>query len=161
MKKNNQFRFRALIYKTGINFAVDVPASITSRLTAVKGYIRVKGTVNKFPFTKSLVPVKNGPYRLFVNMITLKGAQTKVGATATFIIEQDAPASEHEYPVPPALAKLLRQKKLLATFNSLTPYRKKEILRYLAQIKTDETMQRNVLKLVQRLEKKSTDVRIP
>lgn len=161
MGKNNSFRFRALIYKTGINFAVDVPARISSKLIAVKGYIRVKGTVNKFPFTKSLVPVKNGPYRLFVNMITLKGAQTSVGTTATFIIEQDAPASPNEYPMPPELAKQLKQKKLLAHFNSLTPYRKKEILRYLVQIKTAETMQRNILKLIAQLEKKVSDTRIP
>lgn len=73
MMKPKLYKFNARIYKSGINFVVDVPEIITSKLNVVKGYIKVKGTVNNFPFNKSLVPVKNAAHRLFVNMATLKG----------------------------------------------------------------------------------------
>lgn len=84
-----QYRFKAEIYKTGINYCVDVPENITSEMTATKGYIKIKGSINTFLFNKSLVPVKNGPYRLFVNIQMLKGSNTTVGKTADFKIEQD------------------------------------------------------------------------
>ena len=78
MANPQKHQFRATIYKTGINFCVDVPAEITAALTATKSYIRIKGMINNFAFTKFLVPVKSGPYRLFVNMATLKGAKQRL-----------------------------------------------------------------------------------
>lgn len=153
MPKQKLYTFKALIYKTGINFAVDVPADISSALTVVKGYIRVKGTVNEFPFTKSLVPVKGGPYRLFVNMITLKGAKAKIGETAEFVIEQDTSDPEKEFPIPELLMQQLKQQHLFDVFNSLSFYRRKEILRYLANIKTTETLVKNIEKVISQLEK--------
>ncbi|MBW4891735.1 YdeI/OmpD-associated family protein [Mucilaginibacter sp. HMF5004] len=156
-----KYSFKATIYKTGINFAVDVPGEITTELKAVKGYIRIMGTVNGFEFTKSLVPVKNGPYRLFVNMITLKGAKANVGDTAAFIIAQDTTDPEREHPVPQALIVQLQQKGLLVKFDALTPSRRKEIVRYLNSVKTDETFQKNMDKLIARLEDDTVTVRVP
>lgn len=153
--------FRARIYKTGINFAVDVPAGITASLEAVKGYIRIRGTVNDFPFTKSLVPVKGRPYRLFVNMITLKGAKTAVGKIATFVIEQDEARPEVYHPMPSTLQKVLLEKGLLDAFENLTPSRKKDILRYLNSLKREETFERNMQKLIAQLQAKKKDVRVP
>ncbi len=156
-----QYKFRAAIYKTGINFAVDVPASITKKLTAVKGYIRVKGTVNNFPFTKSLVPVKDNPYRLFVNMITLKGANTTVGKPATFIIEQDEQPVSEQYPMHDELKQALAKAKLQTSFDALTESRKKDILRYILFVKTQETRQKNIQKVITQLKDKQKNVRIP
>src|SRR5436190_1969601 len=99
MPPEQTYTFKALIYKTGINFAVDVPAEISSGLKASKGYIRIKGTVNNIPFTKSLVPVKEGPYRLFINTITIKGIRKMVGEFAEFVIEQDTTDPETEFPM--------------------------------------------------------------
>jgi len=161
MKKLKTYKFTATIYKTGINYAVDVPAEITSKLIAIKGYIKIKGTVNGFPFTKSLVPVKNGLYRLFVNVITLKGAKTWANETARFVIEQDDEILERDYPMPDLLTIQLKEKELLDTFNSLSNYRKKEILRYVNNIKTSETLQKNISRLIAQLEQKSKDVRVP
>jgi len=154
-------QFKATIYKTGINFCVDVPAEITAALTAIKGYIRIKGTINGFAFTKFLVPVKGGPYRLFVNMATLKGAKTKVGETADFIIEQEAEDLEKEYPMPDRLAVLLREKNLQDAFNTLTYHRRKDILRYLNNIKTPHTLEKNINKIVLQLEGKTPGGDVP
>ncbi len=154
MPRQKTYIFKALIYKTGINFAVDVPVEISSVFTAARGYIRVKGMVNGFPFTKSLVPVKEGPYRLFVNMQTLKGAKTKVGEVAEFAIEQDVTDPENEFPVPELLTQQLKQRGLFDDFVALPFYRRKEILRYLANIKTTETLEKNIKRVVTQLEKK-------
>lgn len=158
MPRQKTYIFKAPIYKTGINFAVDVPADISSGLTVVKGYIRVKGMVNSFPFTKSLVPVKEGPYRLFVNMQTLKGAKTKVGEFAEFVIEQDETDPETEFPIPELLMQQLKQRHLLDDFVALPFYRRKEILRYLANIKTIETLEKNIKRVVTQLEKQRKSI---
>ena len=161
MKKVKKCRFKAEIYKTGINFCVDVPKNITSEMTATKGYISIKGTVNKYQFKKSLVPVKNGLYRLFVNIPTLKGANTAVGRSADFEIEQDFNVVKKVYPVPQTLTEQLKKRKLFEDFNNLSESRKKDILKYLSFIKTEETLQKNIGKLLSQLENKEMNPRIP
>lgn|GEM_PF-2384308 len=55
------FRFKANIYKVGINWCVNVPTRISDELEKEKGYIRITGLVNQFKFKINLVPVKNAP----------------------------------------------------------------------------------------------------
>jgi hypothetical protein len=62
-----KYAFKAKIYKTGINWCVDVPLKISKKMIPEKGYIKIKGRINEFDFKKSLVPVKDSPYRLFIN----------------------------------------------------------------------------------------------
>ena len=161
MKQSEKYKFKAEIYKTGINYCVDVPEKITSAMTATKGYIKIKGTVNKFPFNKSLVSVKDGLYRLFVNIPTLKGANTALGKAADFEIEQDFNVVEEKYPVPKMLTEQLKERKLLDDFKNLTESRKTEILKYLNNIKTEETLQKNIGKLLTQLENQNKNPRIP
>ncbi|WP_276135271.1 YdeI/OmpD-associated family protein [Polluticoccus soli] len=160
MPKTKTYSFKAIIYKTGINYAVDVPEKISGALEAVRGYIKVKGTINGFAFRTTLVPVKNGPCRLFTNLIMLNGASAWIGDEVKFVIEQDVEVLEIDYPMPPELKKRLKEKKLTAVFDALTPSRKKEILRYLGFIKTEETLLRNIDKLVTRMEE-GQPARIP
>src|SRR5688500_10922342 len=153
--------FKAKIYKVGINTCVDVPASVTQKMIATKGYIKVKGSINDFRFTKTLVPVKEAPYRLFVNMLMLKGSESKLGDTVNFSIEQDFKKVTKGYPMPPSLQRQLKDKKLLKDFNNLTASRKSDILKYLSYIKTDDTLQKNISKIIKKLEAKEKTIRIP
>src|SRR5688572_22587854 len=155
------FSFRAKIYKTGINWAVDVPERISTKLEKSKGYIRIKGTINGFDFKTNLVPVKDAPHRLFVNGIMMKGGNTALGKVAAFDIEQNTTRLEEEYPVPPKLKKALQAKRLTKQFENLTASRKKDILRYLYYIKTEETQQKNIDKVIKQLEGKNNNPRIP
>ncbi|HXC05387.1 MAG TPA: YdeI/OmpD-associated family protein, partial [Bacteroidia bacterium] len=41
--------------------------------------------------------------------------------------------------------------KALAVFEQLPPYRRKEIVRYIASLKAEESVERNVLKVIQHL----------
>jgi hypothetical protein len=59
---------------------------ITSQFKSGKGFIKIKGEINGSKFSKSLVPVKDAPYRLFVNGVMMKGGKTALGATAIFLI---------------------------------------------------------------------------
>jgi hypothetical protein len=153
--------FKAKIYSVGINWCVDVPRRITKQLTAEKGYIKIKGQINGFNFTKTLMPVKNSPYRLFVNQAMMKGGGTALGKTATFKIEQNPDKAIKKYAAPKLLMEQLKKNEVTSDFNNLTPSRRKDILKYLSYIKTTETLSKNISKLIKQLRDKETNVRIP
>lgn len=154
--------FKAKIYKIGINAVVDAPTRITSSMTSTAGRIKIKGTINGFDFKTTLIPVKNGLHLLYVNIPMLKGGETALGKTATFTIEQDTSKKvEKDQRMHPDLLKQLKAKKLVEEFQALTPSRKKDILRYLNQLKAEETIKRNVDNVIGQLERKQKNIRIP
>jgi len=142
------FTFRAKIYKVGINPCVKVPANITTKMKAIKGYIPVKGKIVYHPFEQTLCPVKNDLYRLYVNGPMMKGANVKVGQTVSFRIEQAAKQKDSDIPMPALFKKKLKEHKLLSAFQQEAPYRQKEVLRYLNNLKTEGSLLRNIDKLI-------------
>lgn len=130
-------------------------------MTPEKGYIKIKGKINGFDFKKTLVPVKNAPYRLFVNSAMMKGGRTALGEMANFIIEQDFEKVVTEYPIPSLLIESLKKDNLTAAFDDLTSARKKDILKYLNAIKTEDTLVKNISKLISQLKNRDKNVRIP
>jgi len=153
--------FKARIYKTGINWCVDVPSKIIKQLAADKGRFHIRGQINGFDFTKTLVPVKGGPYRLFVNQAMMKGGGTAVDKTAEFKIEPNKKRVVKAYRAPKALTEQLKLHKLTKEFKDLTASRRKDILKYLSYIKTDEILLKNVDKVIRQLKNKEKHVRIP
>ena len=154
-------KFKAPIYKTGINTCTDVPDAITRKMKPTKGRIHVKGTVNGFAFIKTLVPVKGKPYRLFVNAPTLKGAGAAVGEIANFVITQDLHKIKKLYAMSPALRRQLQIHKVLKDFNGLTPARQQDILKYLSYVKSEEVLMKHVNKIVTKLKAGEKNIRIP
>ena len=146
------FTFRARIYKVGINAVVEVPKKITDRMEPRRGYIPVKGYIDDFAFEQTLVPVKDKPYRLYVNGLMLKGSARKVGDTSRFTIEQTESKRKDEK-MPASLKRKLIENKLLPAFENLVPSRQKEILRYLNYLKTSEAKTRNIDKVISSLMK--------
>lgn len=55
----------------------------------------------------------------------------------------------------------LKKHKLEQAFEALTPSRRKDILKYLAYLKTEETVRKNVEKVIGQLKNKITVTRIP
>ncbi|MES2416822.1 MAG: DUF1905 domain-containing protein [Bacteroidota bacterium] len=153
--------FKAKIYKVGINWAVDVPAAISEKMRPEKGYIRIKGQINGFSFIQTLVPVKNGPYRLFVNYIMMNGGKTALNEVATFAIVQNETPLKQIYPMSELLAKALESNKLSAEFYDLSAARQKDILKYLSYLKTEQTMLKNIDKVIVQLKNKVKNTRIP
>lgn len=148
-----RFSFEAKIYKVGINPCVDVPFSVTKKMIVSKGYIPIKGKIKNHPFQQTLVTVKNAEYRLYVNGPMLKGSKTKLGESVKFTIEQDF--EPKMISMPKELKAKLDQHKLMAAFNALTPGRQKELLKYLNFLKIEESLKRNIDKVIHQLEKKN------
>jgi hypothetical protein len=159
--------FKAKIYKVGINPCVKVPFSITEKMKPVKGYIPVTGTINQHSFKQTLCPVKGAEYRLYVNGPMLKGGLTKVGEIARFTIAQNfKPRPEKDASMSKPLKAELTRHSLSKEFESLTAARKKDILKYLNSLKTEETLVRNIARVIAQLQKLKSDpskkdVRIP
>lgn len=152
--------FKARIYKVGINPCVEVPRAITAKMKPVKGYIAVTGKINGHEFSQTLVPVKDAPYRLYVNMSMLKGGNAKVGDIATFTLKHDLKERKVEYLMLPALKKALVDNNLLSAFNALTTSRKKDILKYLGSLKTIDALKKNINKVIHQLQSLE-NIRIP
>ncbi len=150
-----KFKFKAKIYKVGINPCVDVPPRITSGMKPEKGFIPVTGKINKHEFLQTLMPVKNAPYRLYVNGPMMKGASVAVGDTASFAIEQNFDRKSREVAMPKEFSKRLKAERLEEEFRKLTPSRQKEIFRYLGSLKSKEAFNRNVDKIIGALKKEA------
>lgn len=159
----NTHRFKATIYKVGINPCVEVPFHITDKMKPMRGYIPVKGKIGNHSFQQTLVPIKNAPYRLYVNGLMLKGSGTQLGDNVNFEIEQDFVPRIRKFPLPPSLKRKLLQEKLLETFLTLSPTRRVEVLRYMAYLKKEESRERHTDSLIRQLKerKQSGDHIIP
>lgn len=146
-------KFSRIIYKIGINPVVDPPddglAGIFEQARKSKGAIPVRGRLNGAEFIQTLVKYK-GVWRLYINGPMLKSSGLAVGDTAEVEIEYDP--RPRDVPVPPAFAKALKKDRAAkAAFDDLSPSRKKEILKYLSSMKTAESLERNVARVIAHL----------
>ena len=129
---------------------MDVPYKISRNLIATKGYIPIKGTIKEFSFQQTLCPVKESPFRLYVNGLMLAGGGVEVGETVAFRIEQDD-RPKTDVDTPDFLIRALKMYKLTKAFEGLTPSQQKEISKYLGYLKTDEARDRNLEKFISKL----------
>src|SRR5215212_4505998 len=151
--------FSAKILKIGINPYVGVPAavleSIFEQAGKTKGPIPIRGTVNGKRFTQTLVKYQ-GAWRLYINGPMRDAAGIDVGDQARIRLEVDPrPRTEPIHPkFTPALD---RNKTAQIAFEKLVASRQKEILRYLNSLKTEESLDRNIEKVMQHLLGKKID----
>ena len=145
--------FSAKIAKIGINPYVSVPQdvldSIFEQAGKARGPIPVRGTVNGNPFIQTLVRYQ-GAWRLYINGMMREAAGIDVGDQADIQLEFD-PTPRVE-PIHPKLASALAKNRTAQTaFEQLIPSRQKEILRYLSSMKTEESLERNIEKILRHL----------
>lgn len=146
-------KFTASIYKIGINPVVDLPenvlAAVFEQAGRSKGPIPVHGRIDGAEFTQTLVKYQ-GAWRLYINGPMLKNSDLKVGDTTKIEIEFDA--RPRDVPMPKEL-KVAFQKNAEAegAYAALSPFRQKEINRYLASLKSDEAVQRNIERVLKQL----------
>jgi len=143
--------FSATIEKIGVNPYVLLPEKILICLFTQagknKGPIPVKGTINRHPFIQHLVKY-SGSWRLYLNTPMRKGSATDVGDRVLVTIEFDP--EERITPMHPQLkTALLKDKKAAAVFAALTPSLQKEICRYINQLKTTASVEKNIIKAIQ------------
>lgn len=145
--------FTATILIIGINPYVGLPEHVLATLFRQagrnKGPIPVRGRLNGKKFTQTLVKY-HGDWRLYLNTQMRQDAGLDVGDDAALEVEFDP--EPRIVPMHPKLARALsKNREAKAAFEKLVPSRQREILRYLNSIKTEESLVRNVEKVIQHL----------
>jgi hypothetical protein len=143
--------FTAQIEIIGINPFVFVPEEILHAIFKKagkdKGPVPVCGTINGSEFIQTLVKY-SGEWRLYINTIMLKDSPKRVGETVH--ISMDFDPRNRMVEIHPALLKALADNpEAKETFDRLAPSRQKEITRYIAQLKSDESRQNNIHRAIQ------------
>jgi hypothetical protein len=142
--------FSAIIKIIGVNPYVLLPQKVLNEIFKQagkdKGPIPIKGKLNGHSFLQTLVKYSN-KWRLYLNTPMRKAAGLDTGDTANFEIEYD-PAPRTITIHPKLKAALLKTKKVKLVFDSLPPSRQKEIIRYINFLKTEESVDRNISKVI-------------
>ena len=135
---------------TGLKWViVRVPFDATS-IWAVRKRLRIKGTINGFPFRTSLFGSAQGGYVLLVNKQMQKGAKAAVGDIAEVVLEPDL--EERTAIVPPELVRLLKQDRALKEwFERLSYSMRKDIADTITEPKSAEARVRRAEQMAERL----------
>lgn len=116
-----------------------------------RSQLRIKGEINGFAFSGTLFPTGSGAHFLIVNKKLLAGGKTAAGMKAKFRLQPDTSPR----PAPPPAKELWRElgqsKRLLKFFESLSPSRRNEIAKWIAQCKTSEARTRRSQQIAERL----------
>ncbi len=138
--------FRAILDIIGGNPFVYLPdkilESIFQQAGKSKGHIPVKGTVNGKPFQQTLVKY-SGDWRLYINMKMLKNSPRRIGEEIEVKIAFD-PSDRTITPHPKLMKTLKENKEANAVFEKLSASRRKEIIRYISHLKTEQSVDRNI-----------------
>lgn len=142
--------FKAVINIIGINPFVFVPeailVSIFQQAGKDKGYIPICGRINSKPYTQTLVRY-SGDWRLYINTAMLKDSPKRIGETIEVTIAFD-PTDRTLLPHPELLKALQQNPEAQKVFDALPPSRQKEIVRYIANLKTEESIAKNIVKAI-------------
>lgn len=143
-------QFKAKIEIIGINPFVFVPELILLEIFKQagkdKGKIPIHGTINQLPYKQTLVKY-SGDWRLYINTSMLKNSPKRIGESIALTIEFD-PTDRSIKPHPNFLKALHKNKKASAIFERLTPSLQHEIVRYIAHLKTEQSIERNITKAI-------------
>lgn len=113
-----------------------------AQIWSKRGQIKVQGEINGFAFTATLFPDGQGHHFLIVNKKMLSGGKTTAGLTAKFRIQQDTTPRITVAPPKELLRELAQSKRLQKYFESMSPSRRHEIAKWIAQCKTTEARTR-------------------
>lgn len=150
MTQGTTYTFSATIEIIGINPFVFVPEEILNHIfekaAKSKGPIPVKGTVNSIPYTQTLMKFR-GEWRLYINTKMLKNSPKRIGEQIEISIAYDP--EKRIIPIHPKLLQALNENiEANTVFQNLRPSLQHEIVRYIAHLKTEESVNKNVPKAI-------------
>ena len=142
--------FSSEIFKIGINPYVLLPDDILNYLFKKsgkeKGHIPVYLIIKEQKFIQHLVKYA-GKWRLYLNTPMRKTAGKDVGDVIKINIDYDR--EERTVPMHKKFEEALNKNgKAKLKFETLPPYRKKEILRYINNLKTEEILNKNIQRAI-------------
>lgn len=151
MPKFKEHTFQATIAIIGVNPYVSVPTPVLEDLFRQagkdKGPIPIAGTINQQPYKQTLVKFA-GEWRLYINTTMLKNSPQRIGEKISLTVRFDR--ESRSVPLPNALKEALEQHPdAQKIYDQLSASRQLEINRYIAQLKTEATIQKNVQRAIQ------------
>jgi hypothetical protein len=145
--------FAASIYKVGVIRYVDVPREISKKFGSA-AHVPVIGTVESVPVRTTLVSRGKGSYRMAIHGDIRKKLRVDSGAVVEIAIQLDEESREPE--LPPALVLALRNApKAQRRFRAVTTALRRQIVRYLIAVKSQEALERRVTRFVARWEREN------
>lgn len=146
-------QFTAKLEIIGINPFVFLPDEILNKLFESSGKnkspIPVKGTVNGKEFKQNLMKYL-GEWRLYINLTMLKDSPKRIGEMLEIFVEFDN--SDRTISIHPNLEKAIKENpEALQNFENLIPSRRLELIRYINNLKTETSIQRNIEKIIRHL----------
>ena len=145
--------FAASIYKVGLIRYVDVPREVSRKIGSAP-HVPVTGTVEGVPVRTTLVSRGNGSYRMAIHGDIRKKLRVDTGAVVEIAIQLDEESREPE--LPPALVLALRNApKAQRRFRAITTALRRQIVRYLTAVKSQEALERRVSRFVARWEREN------
>ena len=120
--------------------------AIFQQASKEKGAIPVRGTINGVVYQQTLVKY-SGEWRLYINMKMLKNSPRRIGELIAVEIEFD-PSDRTIKPHPKLIEALTNNKEAKTVFEGLSPSRQKEIIRYISNLKTEKSIEKNVARAI-------------
>jgi hypothetical protein len=127
--------FRAVVGKDGPNPFVDVPAKASRAFAAfaVRGRVRVAGTIEGHPLHATLVPRAGGVHRLYVSGGMRAATLVEVGDRVALALR---PLRPDEVGIPADLERALARARLRGRFDRLKPAHRRELVRSIEDART-------------------------
>lgn len=125
---------------------IEVLENLFQQAKKDKGYIPVRGKINGKKYQQTLVKYSS-EWRLYINMVMLKKSPTRIGEEIEVEIEYD-PSDRTIKPNPKWVKALSKNKEANEVFNSLPPSKQKEIIRYISNLKTERSVDRNISRAI-------------
>lgn len=145
--------FTAQLEIIGINPFVFIPDEILNEIFKTSGKnkspIPVKGVVNGKEFKQNLMRY-SGEWRLYINLTMLKDSPKRIGEILEISVEFDD--SDRTILMHPDLEKAIKKNPIATkNFESLIPSMRLEVVRYINNLKTAESIERNIEKIIRYL----------
>lgn len=146
-----RYEFKAQLDIIGINPFVYLPEEILEALFAEagkhKGHIPVSVAINHKKSRKQTLVKYSGNWRLYINTLMLENSPKRVGEMIEVAIEFD-PTDRTIHPHPKLVEALAQNHEAKVVFDNLSPSRQNEIVRYISNLKSDESVIRNVQRAI-------------
>lgn len=147
-KKSKPITFHTTILQTGKNTAgIQVPEEVIEKLGAGKQPL-VRVTINKYTY-RSAVAVMGGKFMISFNPEHRKASGVQGGDEADVTLELDLEPRTVE--IPKDLKDALIKANALGAFEKSAPSMKKEYVRQVEEAKAQETRERRITKIVEKL----------
>lgn len=143
-------KFKATLEIIDINPFVFVPekilANIFEQAGKDKGYIPICGTINGKAYIQTLLRFR-GEWRLYINMAMLKDSPKRIGEEIEVTIRYDP--VERTLTPHPELVKAINENELAkSVFDTLAPSKQKEMIRYIAVLKSEKSITIGIEKII-------------